>query len=305
MESAGLSVVTGGFGFTGGYIARKLVALGGAVKTLTNRIPAGESYAGRLAVAPLNFNDPKGLTESLEGADVLYNTYWIRFSRSGLTFDHAVENTKTLIRCSREAGIRKLVHVSVTNASTDSALPYFRGKALVEEAVVDSGLSYGILRPALIFGNGDILINNIAWFLRRFPVFGIVGSGDYRVQPVSAEDLADIAFEASQRGGSESIDAVGPDTYTFDEFVRLIAVKIGSKAKLVHMSPWLALAASRLTGLAVRDVVLTRDEVEGLRTNLLVTDTPPTGRRRFSDWLEQNADWVGAGYVSELRRHWQ
>ena len=97
---------------------------------------------------------------------------------------------------------------------------------------------------------------------------------------------------------------MGPETSTFEELVRLIAGKVGSRARLVHVRPGLALLLSRLTGYAVRDVVLTRDEIEGLMANLLVSDGPSTGQTRLSDWLEQNADTVGATYASELRRHY-
>ena len=101
--------------------------------------------------------------------------------------------------------------VSITNSSEDSPLPYFRGKAAVERIVIESGLSYAIVRPSVIFGGEDILINNIAWLLRRFPVFAVPGSGDYRLQPVCVEDVAEIAVDAACDEGSVALDAVGPE----------------------------------------------------------------------------------------------
>jgi len=221
-----------------------------------------------------------------------------------VTFDRAVENSKTLIRAAEEAGICRIVHISITNPSEESPFPYFRGKALVERAITHSKLSYTIIRPTVIFGTQGILINNIAWLLRKFPVFAAFGSGNYRIQPVFVEDMAKIAVNAGHSNENMVIDAVGPEIYTFDELVRLIASKINSRAKIVRVNPRLALFLARLIGYAVKDVVITKDEIQGLMSNLLVSETPPTGQTRLSDWLEQNADRVGANYISDLQRHY-
>ncbi|MFQ5792560.1 MAG: SDR family oxidoreductase, partial [Acidobacteriota bacterium] len=239
------------------------------------------------------------------GAATVYNTYWVRFPYGQVSFKKAVENTETLIHAAEEAGVRRIVHLSITNASEGSPLPYFRGKGLVESTIIHSRLSYVIIRPTVIFGDEDILINNIAWLLRRFPVFAVPGAGDYRLQPVFVEDVAEIAVSAALEDSNVVIDAVGPETYTFDELVRLIAEKIHSRAKIIHLRPGVALFLLRLLGYVVNDVVLTRDEVEGLMSNLLVSESPPTGQTRLSDWLNRNADSVGTRYASELKRHYR
>jgi len=305
METGELNVVTGAFGYTGQYITRRLLSMGKAVTTLTGHPNRQNPFGEQVGVLPFNFGNPAELTESLRGATTLYNTYWVRFPRGQVTFDKAVDNTKTLIRAAEEAGVRRIVHVSVTNACEDSRLPYFRAKGLLEKAVINSRLSHAIIRPTLIFGAEDILINNIAWLLRRFPVFAAPGSGDYRVQPVFAEDVAGIAVSAGHGDQDTVIDAAGPETYTFDELVRLIADRIRARAKIIHVAPGLALFLAKVIGYVVRDVVITRDEVEGLMANLLVSESPPTGETRLSDWLSQNADSVGANYASELNRHYR
>ena len=305
METAGLSAVTGAFGYTGKHIAQRLLSMGKTVKTLTGHPNRPNPFGERVSVAPLNFGNSEELVRSLQGAEVLYNTYWIRFPRGQVTFDKAVENTKTLIKAAEDAGVRRIVHVSITNASANSPLPYFRGKGLLEEVIMSSSLSYAIVRPTVIFGNEDILINNIAWFLRRFPVFPIFGSGSYRVQPIFVEDVAEIAVSAAHQSENVTIDATGPETFTFEGLIRLIATKVGSSARLIHVRPWLALFLSRLTGYVVRDVVLTRDEIEGLMANLLISEGPPMGQTQLSDWLEQNADDIGVSYTSEMSRHYR
>ena len=255
---------------------------------------------------PFSFDRPSDLIESLRGATIFYNTYWIRFPYGESTFDKAVENSKALIKAAEEAGVQRFVHISITNASEDSSLPYFRGKGLIEKAIIQSRLSYAIIRPSVIFGAEGILINNIAWLLRKFPIFAVFGSGEYRLQPVFVEDVAEIAVDAAREDDNMVIDAVAPDIYTFDELVRLIASKIHSKARIVHFRPGHAFFLSRLVGYMVGDVVLTRDEVEGLMADLLVSGGPPTGKTRLSDWLEQNTGIVGTQYFpSGLKRHYQ
>lgn len=300
---AAFSVVTGAFDYTGKYIARRLLSLGHSVKTLTRRQP--QVVDDRLTVAPLNFADRDGLISNLRDASLLFNTYWVRFAYGQITFEHAVANTKRLIEAAVAAGVSRIVHISVTNASVASPLPYFRGKGLTEEAIIRSGLSYVIIRPTLVFGPEDILLNNIAWLLRRVPIFGLPGSGRYRVQPVSVEDVADLAVSAGLRTDNLVQDAVGPEMYTFEELIHLISRAVGSRARVVRATPAVAMLAVALINRLVRDVILTPHELEGLMANLLVSNGPPSGRQRFSEWLVQHAGSLGLRYANELDRHYR
>ena len=305
MDQNKLSVVTGAFGYTGKYIARRLLEQDSRVRTLTRTPVSRSPFGDQVEVRPLDFADPAGLVASLEGADTLYNTYWVRFARGGVTHDTAVENSRALFRAAVQAGVRRVVHVSITNSTEDSPLPYFRGKALVERAVRESGLTYAIVRPTVLFSTEDILINNIAWFLRRSPVFPIAGRGRYPVQPVFVGDVARLAVEAGMGVDDVAIDAVGPETFTFEEMVRLLARRVGSRARLVRTPPSAALLAARMAGRLVRDVVLTQDELDGLMAGLLVSSDPPTAPTRFSEWLEAEGASLGQHYASELARHYR
>jgi uncharacterized protein YbjT (DUF2867 family) len=300
-----LNIVTGAFGFSGKYISRLLLEHGKRVKTLTGHPGRQNPFGDRVEAVPFNFDHPAELAKCLRGTTTLYNTYWVRFPHGEVTFERAVENSRVLVAAAKEAGVRRIVHISITNASESSPIPYFRCKAEVEKALVESGLSYAIIRPALIFGTGDILINNIAWLLRRYPVFTVFGKGDYRLRPVFVEDLAEIAVSAGGKHENMVMDAVGPEVYTFDELVRLIAEKIGSRARIVHINADLALFLSRTLGAIVDDVILTRNEVEGLMAGLLESDAPPAGRTCLREWLGRNADTVGLEYASELQRHYR
>lgn len=301
MEAPELCVVTGALSYTGRHIAERLLEMGHRVKTLTGHPGRPDPFGGRVEAAPFNFHNPGELRRSLEGAGTLYNTYWIRFPYGRATYDLAVDNTRALLQAAREAGVRKVVHISIANASRESPFPYYRGKAAVEEAVIGSSLSYAIIRPTVLFGHGDILINNIAWLLRRFPLFGVPGSGQYGLQPVHVEDVAGMAVSP---GENTVRDAAGPEVFTFNELIRLIREEVRGRARIIHTGPGTAYLLTRLLGLLVKDVVLTREEIAGLMAGLLVSHHPPEGKTLFSSWLRHNARKVGAGYASELRRHY-
>lgn len=309
MAEPRLNAVTGAFGYTGRYIAERLLAQGEQVRALTGRPVSASPFGEAVAAFPLDFADFDGLVDSLQGVEVLYNTYWVRFARGGLDHARATANLQTLIRAAARAGVGRIVHISITNAAADSPLPYFRGKALVEAALRragdESGLCYSIIRPTVVFGREDILINNIAWFLRRFPLFPIGGDGQYPVQPVYVDDVAQLAVASADADGSAALDAVGPEQFTFDELALLIADAVGSRARLLHLPPGMTLAAARLAGLLVRDVTLTRDELDGLMAGHLVSANPPTGAAKFSDWLRENGETLGRRYASELARHYR
>jgi uncharacterized protein YbjT (DUF2867 family) len=296
--------VTGAFGFSGKYIAQRLLALRHEVVTLTNSPERANPFGGSIKAFPYNFSEPHELQKSLRGIDALINTYWVRFDNPPhFTFAQALANSKVLFDAAKRAGIGRVVHISITNPDSNSRLPYFRGKAKLEDYLKQTGISYAILRPAVLFGREDVLINNIAWALRHLPVFGIYGDGRYRLQPIYVDDLAAAAIDHMTGAASEIIDAIGPETYCYREMVEMIAREIGSRALVVSM-PWmLAYQAVRVLGWMVGDVINTRDEVRGLMQEKLYVRSPPLGTTKLSDWVRASREDIGRRYASELQRH--
>ncbi len=297
-----LHVVTGAFGYSGKVIAARLLDAGHQVRTLTNSLRRLSPFGDRVEARPLSFDDPARLVESLRGAAVLYNTYWVRFDHGSFNHALAVSNTLALFAAARRAGVRRVVHVSITNPSEDSALGYFRGKAQLERVLKESGLSYAILRPAVLFGREDILVNNIAWMLRHLPVFGVFGSGRYRLQPIHVDDFAALAVAQGRQECNGIVDAIGPETFAYRDLVAQLGDIIGARRPIVSVPPALGYLAAAGLGVLLRDVVLTRDEIAGLMADLLVTDSPPAGQTRLTDWARANADVLGRRYASELAR---
>ena len=302
MSTRELHVVTGAFGYSGRYIAQRLLERGHQVRTITNRSKVADPFQGEIEAHPLAFDDHQRLIDSLRGAKVLYNTYWVRFNHDKFSHSGAVKNTLKLFAAAKEAGVGRVVHVSITNPSEDSPLEYFQGKGRLERALRESGLSYSILRPTVLFGKEDILINNIAWILRKLPVVGVFGDGSYRLQPIYVDDLARIAVEQGAGRENAVINAIGPETFTYKDLVSTIGEIIGKRRPIIRVTPAFGNLAAALIGRLVGDVFITREEIAGLMSNLLYVDAEPTGTVRLTDWACEHATALGTTYASELAR---
>lgn len=302
MTTQQLHAVTGAFGYSGKYIAHLLLAKGHRVRTLTNSLQRTNPFGNRVEAYPFNFDNLTALCESLQGVDVLYNTYWVRFNHKMFNHQDAVQNTLTLFDAAKQAGVSRIVHVSITNPDESSPLEYFRGKGVLETALQASGIPHSILRPTVLFGKEDILVNNIAWMLRTFPVFGVFGNGRYQIQPIYVDDLAQLAIAAGEQSENEIINAIGPETFTYRELVQTIAAIIGKKRPFLSISPTVGFWVSQILGKLVGDVLVTREEIDGLMADLLHVSMPPTGQTRLTDWAKKQADTLGRQYTSELAR---
>jgi uncharacterized protein YbjT (DUF2867 family) len=297
-------VVTGAFSYSGAAIARELLAAGHQVRTLTghpDRAPAGTA----IDVRSLAFTDPGALERDLAGAHTMYCTYWVRFSRGAVTHGAAVENSRVLFGAAARAGVERIVHVSITHADPASPYPYFRGKGEVEGHLRASGVPYAIVRPAILYGGNGVLLNNIAWLLRRLPVFAIGGRGEYRIRPIHVRDLAGLCVELSARPDSVTVDAVGPESVTFREMVTAIRAATGSRAVIVPAPGWLIPPMSAVLGAALRDVLLTAEEYRAMAAGLADSAAPATGQTVLTDWIAEHGAELGLTYASELDRHFR
>ncbi len=300
----GFDVVTGAFSYSGAAISRELQAAGRRVRTLTGH-PERAKGQPVIDVRPLDFDDPVGLVESLRGANTLYNTYWVRFPHGQVDHEAAVTNSRTLFYAALHAGVQRIVHVSITHPSITSPYPYFRGKAEVERILAEVGISYAVLRPAILFGGDGVLLNNIAWLLRHLPVFAVGGRGDYRIRPIHVDDLARLSVAVGAQRTTTVTDAVGPERPTFSELVHLIRDTVGSRARIVHLPHRAMPVLSRVLGLALHDVLLTGEEYYAMADGLADTQGESTGAVALSQWLAEHADTLGRRYANEIDRHFR
>jgi NADH dehydrogenase len=300
-----LDVVTGAFSYSGAAIARELLRRGHRVRTLTGhpeRAPAGTP----IETLPLDFGAEAKLAAAMTGADTLYNTYWIRFAHGQVTHDAAVANSRSLFAAAVQAGVQRIVHISITNPSLTSPDSYFRGKAEVEQALADCDVQYAIARPAVLFGGDGVLINNIAWLLRRLPVFAIGGRGDYRLRPIHVDDLAKLCADLGEsREQAQTIDAVGPQSLTFRQMVAEIRDAVGSRCLLVPVPGRVVPALAAALNLVLRDTLLTGAEYVSMAANLADTAGPATGSTVLTEWVHEHGDDLGRRYANELDRHFR
>ena len=169
----GFHVITGALGYTGKVVAEQLLEQGIPLRTLTNSPNRPNPFGDAIDIKPLAFDNPDALARTLDGAAVLYNTYWVRFNHKLFSFEQAITNTKILFEAAKRAGVERIVHVSILHADEADDLGYYKGKHELEDALAETGITHSILRPGVLFGRSDILVNNIAWALRHMPIFGV------------------------------------------------------------------------------------------------------------------------------------
>ncbi|MGI8761340.1 MAG: SDR family oxidoreductase [Jatrophihabitantaceae bacterium] len=299
-----LDAVTGAFSYSGAAIARELQAAGRHVRTLTghpDRAPSGTA----IDVRPLDFADPAGLAGSLDGVHTLYNTYWVRFAHGHADHQVAVARSRTLFEAAAAAGVRRIVHVSITNPSLASPYPYFRGKAQVEQLLGELGVAHAIARPAILFGGDGVLINNVAWLLRHLPVFAVGGDGSYQVRGIHVDDLARLCVELGAREDTLTVDAVGPQRVPFRHLIDAVRAAVGSHAVVVPVPGALLTGASRALSVLLRDTLLTREEYLAMADGLADSDAPATGTIVLTDWIAEHGTELGRRYANELDRHFR
>ena len=307
MDQTMKHTVTGATGYTGRYITSRLLDLGHQVQSITGHPERANPFGDRVPLLPFDFDRPDRLAETLRGTDTLFNTYWIRVNHGGRTHERCVEESRTLFEAARAAGVRRIVHVSITNPDPESDLPYFRGKGLLENALHElEAVSHAILRPTVLYSTEDILLNNIAWTLRRFPIVLLPGRGEYGIQPVFVEDLAVLAVRMMEPDENMTVDAVGPEVYTYAELVTTVRKSTGARCAVLPTPPGVTYLAGRALGIMLGDIVLTRDEIKGLSQGLLVSSSsePAPCPTKLSEWLEQHGQELGRSYANEIKRHY-
>jgi len=298
-----LDAVTGAFSYAGASITDELIRRGRRVRTLTGHPERAPSSGTHIEIQPLEFADRAGLRQSLEGVDTLYNTYWVRYSHGRMTFDTAVDNSRRLFDAAAIAGVRRIVHVSITHPDTASPYPYFRGKAIVEDHLGGTGISHAIARPAFLFGRDGVLINNVAWMLRHLPVVAVGDDGGYWVRGIHVADLASLCADLGDQDTDVTVDAVGPERMTFRTLVGHVRDAVAPKTPIVSVPGWALPPLTTVIGVLLRDRLLTADEYNAMADGLADSQAPTNGQTRFTDWLSANAETLGRRYINDTKSH--
>jgi uncharacterized protein YbjT (DUF2867 family) len=241
---AKIVALAGGSGFIGRAIARRLVAGGIHVRVLT-RNP--ESARARLNLPGVEFvsadiGNPASLLQALGEANAIvdaiqFDGYPVENPRRGLTFERVdYGGVLALVDAAKQSGVDRFIYISGAAADEKSAHPGFRAKGRAERAIRESGLTYTIFRPSLIYGPEDKVVNGLARALRFAPIFGVPGTGRQKVQPVLVDDLAAcVTLALSGRGHNRTYEIGGPELMTFDEMMRVIMDASRHRRPLFHI----------------------------------------------------------------------
>jgi uncharacterized protein YbjT (DUF2867 family) len=301
--AAPVDAVTGAFSYSGASIAAELQRRGRRVRTLTGHPERASSFQTTIDVRPLPFDDASALRLCLDGVDTLYNTYWVRMPRHGTTFAAARRNTFALFDAARGAGVRRIVHVSITHPDLHSPYPYFREKAIIEKRLAEVGVSHAVVRPAFFFGRDGVLINNVAWLLRHLPVVPVPGGGHYWMRGIHVDDLALLCADLGAGAAHVTVDAVGPERLTFRRLVECVRDHVAPRTPVVSAPSSAVLPLLDAISVVLRDPLLTRDEYRALAAGLADSTAPATGKTRFTEWVAANAHDLGRRYANDRRRH--
>jgi uncharacterized protein YbjT (DUF2867 family) len=251
-ETDRIIAVAGGSGFIGRAIVRCLAATPGLSVRVLTRDPekararlTGEgkvALAGEVEFVAADVNEPSKLAKALVGADTIVNAvqfdgYPIENPARGLTFlrvDYG--GTVALIAGAKEASVANFIYISGAAADERSTNPAFRAKGRAERVLRTSGLAFTILRPSLVYGPEDRVVNGLASALRMMPIMVVPGTGRQHLRPLFVEDLAAcVALAIGGRGRDGIFEIGGPDEMAFDELVRLLMEITGHKRPLVHV----------------------------------------------------------------------
>jgi len=310
------AAITGANSYTGRYISKILLASTDTnfkIRNLTNS-PNRKHDLGEKAfeTMPLAYHDTSQMAKILEGTDVLFNTYWVRYNDyKGITREQSIQNSKNIVDAAKMAGVKKIVYSSHTQTSLDSPLQYIRGKAEVEQYIRESGLEYGFVKPCCIFGDTpdeSIVINNISYFMRTFPVFPVSGdASSYHLQPVHVRDLAELMVDCATDPAktSHEVDAVG-HKFTVNELLTTIKDTLGLRRLIVNHVPIdVCYYGTKPIDLIFNDKFIERDDLLLMSSGITCSLEPPTGKRKLTDFLEKYKDTIGRRYISSNARYYK
>ncbi|WP_417494137.1 complex I NDUFA9 subunit family protein [Maricaulis sp.] len=307
--------VFGGSGFVGRHVVRALSKAGYRVRVATRRPHLAQDLrvtgvVGQVQLVQANVRVPSSVERAVEGASGVVNLVGVLSESGRQTFSrlHA-QGAKTISEAAASAGITAMVHISAIGADVASASRYARSKAEGEAFVKAALPSATILRPSIIFGNGDGFFNRFASMAQFLPALPLFGGGKSRFQPVYAGDVAQAVLTAltSEAARGETYELGGPGVYTFEELMRFTLDAIDRRRFLVPLPFMLANSIAFLSEMAAIlpfvQPALTRDQLIQLRQDNVVSD----GAKTLAD-LGIDGETIEAivpDYLVPYRRHGQ
>ncbi|HVR73467.1 MAG TPA: complex I NDUFA9 subunit family protein [Planctomycetota bacterium] len=259
--------IAGGTGFLGGHVVSALTSEGhSAVLISRGRRDSGEPRASVVGITwdAASAPAPAGL---LRGYDALVNLIGIKRETGTQTFERVhVDATRHLLLAASQAGIRRVIQISVVCSRPDARSAYHDSKWRAEELVRRSGLDWTILKPGVIYGRGDDMLTHLVKMIRFSPIFPVVGKGRSILQPIAAADVASMVLAAlgNKATAGKSYDCVGPVQIPLRNVVRIVAQGIGLKVFILATPVWLQRLAVRLMNAVSKNPLSTPAQLQML-----------------------------------------
>ena len=289
-------LLTGGTGFVGGRLARRLLAQRRPLRLLARRpekVP--EDLRAGAEVVPGDIRDADSLSRAVEGTAAVIHLVGIIREGRGASFRRVhVEGAEQIVRACRQTGVKRYLHMSALGARAGAASEYHRTKWEAEEVVRASGLEHTIFRPSVIFGEGDEFVNRLVAIARRAPVIPIIGDGLRLLQPIWIEDVVSCFVQSLSNPQTigETYELGGPEALGLIEIMAMIRRRLGSSKPMVRLPVWLLRPPAWAMQLLLRNPPLTGEQLSLLQEDS-VCDLAPVEHafelawRRLGTYLEE------------------
>ena len=259
-------LVTGATGFLGRRVVRELLERGDQVRALVHTPGKERMFSHReIEVQYGSVRDPASLSSAFYDVEAVVHLVGIIRRRRRDTFeDIHREGTANVLAAAKEAGARHFLHVSVIGSANDRTYPYLYTKWLGEQEVINSGLPYTIFRPSMLFGEGDEFLNALAGLVRLFPLVPVIGSGNNRMQPLAADDLARCIGTTLGREDLKGriLELGGADRLNYNELVSEVAKAMGKRRLRLHLPAWLMYAFAKVSQGFLPRAPITTDQIK-------------------------------------------
>lgn len=262
-------LVAGGTGFVGSEIARQALARGHTMRCLargTRDVSGTVRELKRLGaeICHGNLAEPASLTSAFAGVNVLVHAIGIIRERKEQTFEKlVVTGTRNLVAEAKRAGVRQIIYISAAGTRENARSTYHRTKWQAEQIIIQSGIPYTVFRPSVIFGPRDAFINLLAKLIRYNPVVPVIGSGLSKLQPVSVKDVAACAVKslADPRAQNQIFEIGGPQAYTYNELLDVVAKVMLKKRMKIHLPLALMRPVVRLLEIMLTNPPVTSEQL--------------------------------------------
>ena len=287
--------ITGGTGFIGNHLARRLILDGNKVVLLGRKKNAEAEVDGaeNMTFVASDLSDKDVLVRAFSDCEAVVHCAGINREVGDQTYRKVhVEGTRNVVEAAQQAGVKRIALMSFLRARPDCGSPYHESKWAAEEIVRNSGLSYTIVKAGMVYGLGDHMLDHLSHALHTFPVFAMVGFKEKGIRPLAVEDLVEILQAAMVYGrlNRQTVAVTGAEELRLSEAVRRVARVSGNKVRMVRVPVWVHYLLAGFWELTMKVPLVARAQVrilsEGVLDPALPCDPLPfdlVPTRRFTD----------------------